>query len=680
MRFLNNPASGLLCLLMWVSCLILFPASIHAQEPDESEMENLAGRNDAESFETDEARLNEQTARIDLNKVDAAILMSTGMVTEEQVAAFINYRRLLGNFVSIYEIQAIPGWDLELIGKLKTYIVVADGSRWSRSGSRLRPRAESQLIIRAGRQIERSRAYFEKDSLGNSHYLGKPGQLYIRYRLSLKNAFHAGFTAGKDAGELPGKGFDFYSFHLWLNLKGWLKYLAIGDYSVSMGQGLIHWQGLSFPKSSDLGLLNRQAQTIRPYQSSGESRFHRGLAAGWKIGNWQGATFAAEDLKDANLETGAGGKITATSIIESGYHRSALEIADKNVFHQLVLGGNLGFQKKTWQINANFIHYGFNYPIKKQDLPYNLFAISGKSWSNCSIDYSLNLDNYRLFGELARDARGAMAGLAGMVMSVDPALDLGILYRNFGARFRSMEASAFTESSEPANESGLWLGLNLRPSRYLSFAAFADFFNFPWLKYRVDAPSNGVDYLLKGDWHPDKLFHMESRLRFNRKAANDSIAFGVHRLLDLKRMSWRNQFNFEISRVWTIRSRVELNGYRSESNEMKRGFLTNLDIFCHLPKSLFGFNLRLEWFDTDAYDSRIYSYENDLPNFYNVPALFGRGFRYYSNIKISYHAKFTMGLKWAQTIFQGVEKFGSGWDEVKGKKRSDLRVELLIKF
>jgi hypothetical protein len=63
-----------------------------------------------------------------------------------------------------------------------------------------------------------------------------------------------------------------------------------------------------------------------------------------------------------------------------------------------------------------------------------------------------------------------------------------------------------------------------------------------------------------------------------------------------------------------------------------------------------------------------------------VPALFGRGFRYYSNIKISYHSKFTMGLKWAQTIFQGVEKFGSGWDEVKGKKRSDLRVELLIKF
>jgi hypothetical protein len=74
-----------------------------------------------------------------------------------------------------------------------------------------------------------------------------------------------------------------------------------------------------------------------------------------------------------------------------------------------------------------------------------------------------------------------------------------------------MEASAFTESSEPANESGLWLGLNLRPSRYLSFAAFADFFNFPWLKYRADAPSNGVDYLLKGDWHPDKLFQMESR-------------------------------------------------------------------------------------------------------------------------------------------------------------------------
>jgi len=210
----------------------------------------------------------------------------------------------------------------------------------------------------------------------------------------------------------------------------------------------------------------------------------------------------------------------------------------------------------------------------------------------------------------------------------------------------------------------------------LTFSAYADLFNFPWLKYRVDAPSNGADYLLRLDWRPDKSFQFESRFRFNRRFVNDSL----HALARVEKLSWRNQLKFAISAIWELRSRLELNTWRAENGLASNGFLTNMDIFYHPPKSCISLNSRLEWFETDDYNSRAYTYENDLPYYYYIPVLYGSGCRYYLNIMISYHSKITTGLKWAQTVYSGVTETGSGWDEVKGKKRSDLRAELLIKF
>jgi len=37
----------------------------------------------------------------------------------------LSYRKLLGNFTSIYELQAIPGWNLDLI-RLQPYINIAE--------------------------------------------------------------------------------------------------------------------------------------------------------------------------------------------------------------------------------------------------------------------------------------------------------------------------------------------------------------------------------------------------------------------------------------------------------------------------------------------------------------------------------------------------------------------------
>jgi hypothetical protein len=39
--------------------------------------------------------------------------------------------------------------------------------------------------------------------------------------------------------------------------------------------------------------------------------------------------------------------------------------------------------------------------------------------------------------------------------------------------------------------------------------------------------------------------------------------------------------------------------------------------------------LRLQYFETDSYNSRIYAYENDVLYSYSIPAFYDKGFRYY---------------------------------------------------
>src|SRR6185503_7473909 len=101
------------------------------------------------------------------------------------------------------------------------------------------------------------------------------------YRYSYKNLLQYGLVGDKDAGEqfLKGaqhSGFDFYSFHLFARNVGVIQSLAIGDFTVNMGQGLIHWQGLAFKKSAATMSIKRQSAVLRPYNSAGEFYFHRG--------------------------------------------------------------------------------------------------------------------------------------------------------------------------------------------------------------------------------------------------------------------------------------------------------------------------------------------------------------------------------------------------------------------
>ena len=139
-----------------------------------------------------------------------------------------------------------------------------------------------------------------------------------------------GITAEKDAGEpllKQGykKGYDHYGFHFIINNSGRLKTLAIGDYRISFGQGLI--LNNDFPGSKSWSIDNVARRTTGPKRhfSTTEYGFFRGGAAMFEFNNVSLTAFYSNRLIDTNISDS--GEIT--SFNTDGLHRTPLEISKK---------------------------------------------------------------------------------------------------------------------------------------------------------------------------------------------------------------------------------------------------------------------------------------------------------------------------------------------------------------
>ncbi|MEO7394811.1 MAG: hypothetical protein ABIU11_07680, partial [Chitinophagaceae bacterium] len=497
-----------------------------------------------------------------------------------------------------------------------------------------------------------------------------------------KNLLQFGVTGDKDAGEqffkgAQKKGFDFYSFHFFARKIGIIQSLAIGDFSVSMGQGLIQWQGLAFKKSADVMGIKRQSAVLRPYSSAGEFYFHRGAGITIKKGKVESTVFASIRKLSANFVADTvNNEDFISSFLTSGYHRTASEKADRNNLTQTTFGGNVIYRTNRWQVGINSIYYNFSLPVQKRNEPYNLFAISGKSWYNLSIDYSYTYRNLHFFGEAAADKNLNKAFLNGLLISVDPRVDISFVQRIINKAYQSINGNAFTENTYPTNERGFYIGATIRPAAGLRMDVYGDIYKFPWLKYQVDAPSHGKDFLAQLTYTPNKQVEIYTRFRNETKQANkpDNITV-TNYLIAIPKQSWRTQISYKLNTSFTLRNRVELLWYYNSTAIKEAGFLTFMDvIYKPLLKNYSGV-LRVQYFETDSYNSRIYAYENDVLYSYSIPAFSDKGFRYYLNFNYDINRKVSIWMRWAQTIYKNKNTIGSGLDEISGAKKSELKLQ-----
>jgi hypothetical protein len=621
---------------------------------------------------------------------DLKPLHELALLTGIQINAIITYREKLGKLISIYELQAVPYLDLASIRMIIPYVSVgSDISEVQVLPKDLLLKGEYTLLMRAQQLLEEQKGFTPVDSGSTaSRYLGSPLNLYTRFRYQYGTKFSYGITGQKDAGEeffkgSQKQGFDFYSFHLYYRGNNFLKAVALGDFELKFGQGLLVASGFGVSKSSLVTSIKYGGRTLRPYTSVNEFNFFRGGAAVVGTENISLTAFASSKKIDGNIGTvdTLGEDVFVTSIGGDGLHRTASEVENKNTVQQTVTGANADFRIRSLTVGASAIYSKYSVPLIPSFQPYNQFKFRGDQLTNFGIHYDWQYRNFNLFGEAAIDDEGGKALVTGMLISIDPKVDLALLYRNYGKDFHSLYANSFAESSTTDNESGMYSGIIIRPSRAWTISGYIDFFSKPWLDYGIDAPSDGVEVLTQVTYKPNRSLEIYARWKNESKQQNATAnEEPLDYLVNTSKQNLRINLSYKISPAFLIKSRAEWVFYQEGEQDVQYGFLAYQDLVFRKLGSPLQLTGRICLFDTDDYDARIYAYENDVLYAYSVPAFSDQGMRFYAIARYTVTRGIDIWLRYAQTYYTTLNVIGSGLDEINGNTKSEIKAEVRFKF
>ena len=659
----------------------MFPAMLFAQQdpPGSAAAEMLASSRDAE-IEEESAELfaTQYTGRkLNVNTAPVDVLMTVPGITDNHAKNLIAYRAGMGKLLHIYELQRIPGWDAEFCRSVRVYFTVSDPAREENIMRRMF-RGQHSVSVQAMQVLQKAAGYTAEMPA----YPGSPQRILLRYRYNYPKKMQWGLIAEKDAGEKlpmkPGIGFDHYSFHL--VLKNWKNFesIAVGDYKVNLGQGLLQWQSLAFNKSTEVVHTMRQGEAVKPNQSASETGYYRGIAATYKRSRIQAVLFASRLKRDANLATDSAGILMVTSLLNSGLHRTISELADRKVLLHTVFGGSFQYRLKRAKLAFNMVSHSFSRSINKAPEPYNRFSFRGNQLLNGSFDYALPLHNFRFFGEVAGSRPGGNAMVHGVLFNPAPNVDISMLYRNISLSYHSFESSAFTETSEPAGERGLFSAAQVKISPVLQLSAFADHFNFPFYRFRLHGAGRGSSYLLQARLVPDKRSYCTIRFGWESKNENNSDDEFIHQVGQVRRKTFRIQAGYPVVENFSGASRVEVGERMQEGFAAAHSFLIYSEI--NYKAASWSGALRVQFMDIPDYQSRLYVYEHSGSTSGMVRMVYGKGYQFSIRFRKKFFNDLTAWLSASNTVYTNASAIGSGNDELSGRQKTALNLQVIYEF
>jgi len=685
--------------LAWVTWMLI-PFSLFAQVPDtltsdlRNQLERLTEDTETEYDFSEFAEELEELIHspVNLNSQNPEELRRLFFLNDRQIRNILKYVASYGDFQSIYELKAVEGLDSAVIQQMLPYVVIQSTSSNAMSWKDALTRGKHQLLVRHQRVIEQQEGYkTPTDSLPeaspNSFYQGSPDRLLFKYGYDYRGRFRYGLLGEKDPGEeffkgSQSRGFDFYSAHFFYSGKGLLRRLAIGDYHASFGQGLVMWSGIMFGKASLTGGNPSPARGIRPSTSANEFAFLRGAAITLGKGNFEFTALAGRNALDGTIITSDSLSEYIKGIQNTGLHRTPAEIAGKNSLHLTTVGGNLDYTGDIFKAGITAVSVIFDKEFQPQPGLYRQFQQPQKQQFTSGIHFSLYLRDALVKGELARDKQGHLAGIVSTTFQPDPRLSLWVIYRNYHKAFQNFFSNAFGENSGVYNEEGLYLGFKAALSKKVEMSGYADYFRFPWFRYRVDGPSTGREYQLRTDIRLTRSSLIYFRYRFKQKALNTTDSTRPVNVLALPYYhNFRLHADYQPIATLSLSSRVEVMFNHPEGTEKRRqGFLIYQEMAWNPSSFPITLATRYALFETDTYDERIYAYERDLRFSFSIPSYYYNGQRFYLMLKYSPKPWLDLWIRYAATFYADTETVGSGPDTSAGNTRSDIRAQLLLKF
>ena len=199
----------------------------------------------------------------------------------------------------------------------------------------------------------------------------------------------------------------------------------------------------------------------------------------------------------------------------------------------------------------------------------------------------------------------------------------------------------------------------------------------PWLRYMVDAPSHGYDFLSELQYIQTKYAQFYVRYKYEIKNINSPTGIeSSNFLIDAYRKVFRLNANYKISEQLAGVSRLEVVEYNNPIIGTKSGTLIFQDLIYTTELKELSFSGRIALFSVEDYNSRIYATESDVLNQYSVPLFQNCGVRYYLTVHYRFTKKVDTWIKYSQTTYNNVTTIGTGFQQINGNVLGDLRLQL----
>lgn len=615
---------------------------------------------------------------VNINVATKRQLEQFPFLTDLQIENIQAYVYLHGQMQTLYELQLVGDMDKRTIELLLPFICVRPVEK--------KPAYPSlRTLVKYGKHEILTRLdipFYTRKGYEKS-YLGPPLYHSLRYSFHYGDYLQAGITGEKDAAEPffalhNRKGYDYYSFYLLLKSRGRLKTLALGNYRLSFGQGLVLSTDFRIGKTFSLTTSEYRTGGIRKHSSTDEYNYFRGAAA--TIGilpSLELSAFYSHRTMDGTLKANE-----ITSIYKTGLHRTQKEADKLHAFTLQLTGANLTFEKNKLKLGLTGIYYFFNRPYEPKLNKYAKHNLHGNHFYNLGVDYKYRLNRFTWVGEAAIGKQGyALLNQLKYTLSSDYRLLL--IHRYYSFDYWSLFARSFGESSAPQNENGWYIAAEATPLAHWKFFASLDFFSFPWWKYRISKPSQGVDGMFQATYSPRRSLSMYLHYRYKRKERDVSGTSGKV-ILPVYQHRLRYRLTYA-ARTFTLRTTLDYNHFRQQDGKKhrfkgKQGYQCTQSCVYSFPSFPLSLSLQATYFHTDDYDSRIYASERGLLYTFYTPSFYGRGFRYSTCLRYDFSKAFLFLAKFGQTTYQDRESMGSGNDLIESNKKTDLQMQFRIKF
>jgi hypothetical protein len=443
-----------------------------------------------------------------------------------------------------------------------------------------------------------------------------------------------------------------------------IRRIIVGDFSARFGQGTNintgFRQGISVTSPGYMSASDE----IRPYTSTEENKFYRGVAAEFELKNLELNVLLSKNHTDASL-----GSISGSSndyidnLYTAGVHNTPSLLNKKDAVSQTAFGINLSYNLSNLKFGILWSENRFSLPVyRTSDDPTKRYDFTGDRNTISTFYYNCFIKNILLYGELSVIDIQKFAAIQGISFRPSDRLSLNFLFRHYNPGYTSLYGNGPGSGSKTTNETGILGNFSYEAAKHLFISGGVEIKTIPWLRYRCSGPTRGVRKEIRIRFLPKENFTFEAAYNYRLSMVDNPVNAGIPEQSELILRTVKGSIRFSFSDNLTLGTRID---FKIAGPSGGRGTLLLQDLIFRFKKYPVSVWVRYCLFKTDGWDSRLYTYENDLLYSFSIPALSGEGSRSYLMIKWDLRKLAELRIKYGITSVLTNENSVKNTDEIK---------------